>query len=492
MTTFANALNAQNNRGLTANGAGTNLTTNSACLDFFANAPAMRGKTEQARHLFTQAFNENAELALRTLLWLRDVRGGAGERQLFRDLLWLYMRNTEDTPTILRLLRMIPEVGRWDDLVWLALRANEHGLHGRVIQITLQIYDALCNNDRLAAKWMPRKGPGAELLAPMWSNIGNYRRVLAAVSDTVEQKMCAHKWNDINFGAVPSIAAKNYQKAFNKRAPTAYQAYRDGLKSGTTKINAAAIFPHDVITGVYRGVEDVAEAQWKALPDYFNGQDASILPLIDVSGSMVCSLGRTGSVTCRDTAIGLGIYAAERQRGAFRNLVYTFSSDVRPVFLSDSMTLRRKVDLVNDGWAGSTNLEAAFAHILKTALAGNVPQEEMPKTLLVLSDMEFDQGIFSESHIGWGTARNAAPKTSLEMLRQQYAAAGYEMPKVVYWNLNARLGNNPVTTRDDGTMLVGGFSPSLFKTILSGKVNNPEQAMLDTVMIDRYDYNRAA
>jgi hypothetical protein len=469
--TFASAAARSNGAGSnlsrTTNGAATNLTTHSACVDFFAQAPAMRGKEAQALILFQRAYAENREYALRTLLWLRDIRGGAGERQTFRYLLsWLSQINANDAALV---VTKTPEVGRWDDLFAVGDAARDFAF--------AFIDQGLTNGDRLAAKWMPRKGADAEALRKaLGLTPKGYRKLIVGLSDTVEQKMCAREWDSINFSHVPSVAAKRYQKAFNKRAVEAYAAYKAALvkNDGTAKVNASAIFPHDVISGYRRGDTVVAEAQWRSLPDYL-GSDAGILPLIDLSGSMCCPLGgreSKSSVTCRDTAMALGLYTAERQTGAFKNLVFTFSSSTRVVQLADTMSLKAKLAKINDNFMGSTNIDAAFRKILEIAVANNVAPQDMPRKLLILSDMEFDKA-----------CDNA---TALDMVRKAYAKAGYAMPQIVFWNLNARLGNNPVTIRDDGTALVGGYSPALLKALLNGDNFTPEDIMLNAIMNDRY------
>jgi hypothetical protein len=466
------------NLGTTTNGAATNLTTHSACVDFFGQAPAMRGKSAQAKFLFDKAYAENQDLALRTLLWLRDVRGGAGERQLFRDLVQ-HLSSFDPTNAGLIALKT-PEVGRWDDLF-------AFGGETRSFALFLLDHALLGQNDRLAAKWMPRKGTDAEALRKaMGLTPRQYRKVIVGLSDTVEQKMCAKDWAGINFSHVPSVAAKQYQKAFGRNATEAYAAYKAALVKGdgTSKVNAGAIFPHDVISGLKYGDDTVAEAQWKALPDFL-GSDEGIIPLCDLSGSMDSKLGQNPktTVSCRHVAEALGLYIAERQTGAFHNLVMTFSTQARVVTLSDTMSLTAKLRKLDDGYMGSTNIEAAFTKILEIAVQNKVAPEAMPKRLLILSDMEFDAATGAG---GYGYTRHKT--TAMDMARKAYAKAGYAMPTIVFWNLNARLGNNPVTIKDDGSAMVAGYSPAILKAILSGKTTTPEEVMLNAIMGDRYNY----
>lgn len=482
---FATAvLEFDNKDARTTNGARTNKSSLSACVDLFFIAAASRGKDISKQ--FIAAYKENREIALRLLLWLRDCRGGAGEREQFRKL-WRVLHDLSQFDAY-AVLSKVPEVGRWDDVL-AAPGGNVRDLAFQMISL------ALSDGDRLAAKWMPRKGDTAnELRKFLGLTPKAYRKLLVGLSDTVEQKMCAKEWNSINFAHVPSVAAARYQKAFGRNAADAYAAYKASLVKGETKVNASTIFPHDVLLAFKRGDRVVAEQQWKALPNYLGDGDEGILPLIDVSGSMTCRLGQDPktTTTCRDVSIGLGLYIAERQRGAFRNVCFTFSSDARAVVLSDKMDLAQKMRAVDDGYAGSTNIEAAFRRILEIAKDGKVAPKDMPKKLLILSDMEFNQAVSDGRYSGgyggylYGN-RTAAPKQSaLDMVRAAYAAAGYEMPQIVFWNLNARAGNCPATIKDDGTALVSGYSPAILKAILKGKNITPISVMLDALMVDRY------
>lgn len=287
--------------------------------------------------------------------------------------------------------------------------------------------------------------------------------------------MCAREWSAINYSHVPSVAAARYQKTFNKHDGTRYAEYRNSLQKndGTVKINAGAVYPYDVIKSVRYGDKIVAQAQWDALPNYMG--DASILPLVDVSGSMTCRVGGTGTMTCLDIALSLGLYCADKNKGKFKDTFLTFSA--QPQLLHLKGDLLAKLDQMEcSKWGMNTNLHAAFWKILETAKKGNVPQEEMPQTLLILSDMQFDQCIrFDHS--------------AMQMIRNEYEDAGYNVPNVVFWNLNAAYGNMPVKYNEHGTALVSGFSPALMTSILAGNDNfTPQAIMLETVMKERYNF----
>lgn len=441
-------------QAFTANGALTLATSGNACLDFFQIAAASRGK--DITRVFAYAYQENREVALRTLLWLRDIRGGAGERQTFRDL--YAMLNEEDQ---LALLGKVPEVGRWDDL--LAHVDNEDIAR-------FCAYAAVVADDGLAAKWMPRQGPIASKLRKIVEMTPKeWRKALVANSNTVEQQMSARNWDEINFSHVPSVAASRYQKAFNRQATERYSAYRSALVKGEAKINAGAIFPHSIVEKLFTShtFVEVQEAQWKALPNYLEGNDELILPVVDVSGSMQ-------SYGVLQHAVALGVYLAERNGSVFKDHIISFSGHPNFHDISAS-TLAEKVQKVRrSGEDMSTNLQGVFDALLSRANRYRIAPEDMPTKLLVLSDMEFNSP---------GVGR-----TNFEAIQAKFATFGYKMPQLVFWNLNGRPGNSPVTHNQEGVAMVSGFSPAIMKTLLGGKTFTPVDVMLDTVMVDRYKF----
>jgi len=294
--------------------------------------------------------------------------------------------------------------------------------------------------------------------------------------------MCANDWDNINFSHVPSQAARIYKKAFNRHS-VKFAEYVQKLVSGdkTVKVNAGAVYPHDVLKGVisaYGGVSydktelDHIVAQWDALPNYVG--DANIMPLVDVSGSMTCPAGKNTSVTCLDVSVSLGLYLADKNRGAFHGTFLTFSD--RPELVTLKGNIVQKADqMVKSTWGMSTNLHAAFDRILSTAVKNNVPDSDMPKMLLILSDMQFNQCVRHDD-------------SAMEMIERKYSEAGYKMPAVVFWNLNSS-DNVPVKSDKSGAALVSGFSPSIMTSLLSADPAEftPEGMMMKTIMDSRYD-----
>ena len=467
---FAEAINNQEAR--TQNGMKARKSTANACVDLFYNIGASRGKNIVPQ--FTAAYVENSDLALRIAQWARDARGGSGERELFRQILsHLETSNPEDAS---RLMVKIPEVGRYDDLLVFKTKP----LKAKAFTI---LGDALRSQNGLAAKWTPRKGEVAREIREFFGMTPKqYRKSLVALTNVVETQMCAQSWDSINYSHVPSVAHARYKKAFGRHGTT-YAEYVTKLVKGEAgvKINAGAVFPYDVLKGHIGGYGrstwsktelDVIQAQWDALPNFIG--DANVLPMVDSSGSMTCTAGKSGSLTCLEVAISLGLYFADKNKGKFKDTFLTFSRTPKLVNLKGN--INQKIDQMNTGEVANTNLNAAFDLILKTALTNNVPQAEMPETLVIFSDMQFDQGVDHDD-------------SAIEMIARKYKDAGYELPKVVFWNLNAAYGNSPVKFDKRGTALVSGFSPAVATGILSGNMDDfsPEAIMLKTVMKDRYD-----
>lgn len=473
--TFVNAVINQEAR--TQNGMKARLSTASKNVDLFYKIGGSRGK--DIIPAFTGAHVENSNYALRIAQWARDVRGGAGERKLYRDiLLYLSVRDPQGT---VDLIRKTPELGRWDDLLIFPKDSA-----AETVAFTL-ISDALEAGNGLCAKWMPRKG---EVAARLRSFLGwspkFYRKRLVELTKVVEQQMCANDWDNINFNHVPSVASARYKKAFARHTDkyaewAAALVSTDPAVKAEVKVNAGAVYPYDVLKGcqgyAYGQKFDKANldhiiAQWEALPNYVG--DADILPMVDVSGSMVTPAGGKGATSCLDVAVSLGLYLADKNKGKFKDTFLTFSEAPQLLNLKGNV-LDKLTQMATSNWGMSTNLHIAFEKILKTAKDGNVSQDEMPKILLILSDMQFDRCVDYDD-------------SAMQMIARKYEQAGYTIPQVVFWNLNDN-DNVPVRGNDKGVALVSGFSPSIVKSVLAADMENftPEGIMLQTIMNPRYD-----
>lgn len=467
MNTFVSAV--QNQSARTTNGMKARKSTANAVVDLFYKIGASRGKDITPD--FVAALVQDENLALRVALWARDARGGAGERQLFRDILKYLEKNRPDLAE--KMLAKVPELGRWDDIFVFEskeLKAKAYTMLG----------DALRARNGLAAKWTPRKGQIAREIREFFGMSPKfYRKSLVEMTKVVETQMCAKEWDAINFSHVPSVAAARYKKAFYRNTPK-FAEYVNALVKGTdpkVKVNAGAVYPYDVLKGVayarYNKTEtDHIVKQWEALENFVG--DANILPLVDVSGSMSCRAGREGTTTCMDVAVSLGLYLADKNKGKFKDTFLTFSG--RPELLHLKGNVVQKMEqMVKSSWDMNTDLVKAMDKILSVAKSGNVPQEEMPKMLLILSDMQFDQcARFDDS--------------AMQMIERKFTDAGYEVPQIVFWNLNA-YDNAPVKADKSGVALVSGFSPAIVKAVLSADMSQftPEGIMLKAIMIDRYE-----
>lgn len=471
MTTFAQAAQMQETR--TTNGMRALSGSGKSNVDLFYNIGAMRGKDPSGA--FSQAFAENTDLAVRIALWARDVRGGAGERELFRKILtWLEARKPD---VALKVLAKIPEVGRWDDIFVFKTPALKDAAYR-------MLGDALRAQNGLAAKWTPRKGPVAKELRELFGMSPKfYRKSLVRLTNVVETQMCAKNWDDINFSHVPSVAAARYKKAFLRNAPKAYTAYVEKLAKGDTsvKINASAIFPHDVLREVLQRASVVnvdgtrlkaLTAQWDALPNYVG--DNAVLALVDVSGSMNCQVGGQTGLTCHQVALALGLYVADKNRGPFKDTFLTFST--KPQLLHLKGNIVDKLNAMNRStWDMSTNVIAAFKKILSVATQHNVADADMPKTILIMSDMQFNECAQYD-------------RSAMETVEAEFAAAGYTAPNVVFWNLHAS-GNVPVKSDKSGAALISGFSPAILTAVLSNSEEfTPYAIMLKAVMSDKYSW----
>ena len=464
----------QTKNTLTENGMVTNSSSLNDCVNLFFQIGAMRGQDKnRVINTFVKAYEEDALTAMKILFWVRDVRGGAGERQIFKDIV-NYLASSR-TESMRKNLNLISEFGRWDDLLSLVGTPLENDA------LSL-ISDALKNGDGLAAKWMPRpnvnnrekKRQAGALRKFLKLTPGAYRKMLAELSKTVEQLMCANEFGKINYSHVPSKAMSDYMRAFGRNDGLRFTSYLESVQKGDVKINAGAVYPYDIVKNLNYGNSNGADAQWNALPNYLTDNNERFLPVVDVSGSMECPAGNNATVTCMDVAISLGLYISERNEGAFKDSFITFSNSPTLQVLKGTL-YHRYSQLSNAQWDMSTNVEKVFTVILNSAVSNNVPESEMPTMIIILSDMEFNQGTKGN----WN-------KSAQEIFESKYAEAGYKMPKIVYWNIQSRNNNFPVQFNKEGVALVSGFSPSLLTSVLSGKDLTPYSMMMDVINSERY------
>lgn len=458
---FIDALQSEDT--YTENGMVTNSSTLNECVNLFFTIGAMRKQDkERLISTFSKAFNENPLSALKILFWVRDVRGGAGERQIFRDIIKYLVENHPNV--VQKNIQAIPYFGRWDDLSVLFGTELE-------AEATRMFVSGLIVENGLCAKWIPRKGVIFNAIRKALNTTPkNLRKLLVGVSNTVEQKMCANQWTEIEYSKTPSLAMGRYTKAFAKHDTTGFTEYLEKLKKGETKVNAGAIYPYNIVQTMKQGSWELANEQWKALPNFMEGTTERILPVVDVSGSMSSIV--SGSISCLDVAVSLGLYISERNEGVFKDSFITFSE--KPQLEKVSGTLKERYDqmLVAD-WGMSTNLEKVFELILNQAIKHSVSPEDMPSKILIMSDMEFNQA-----------SRHS--ESAIQMIRRMYEESGYSLPQVIFWNIQSRNKNFPVRCDESGTALISGLSPSIVKSVLGGKQMTPVSIMNETINSERY------
>jgi hypothetical protein len=358
----------------------------------------------------------------------------------------------------------IPTFGYWKD-IFIIERPTENTLNWLKHQLKEN------ENANLLAKWFPRKGEWFVAMHKYLNlSAGAFRRMLTSMSNTVEQKMCANEWKTIQYSTVPSVAGKRYSKSFHNHDGIRYGSYISDVMEGKQKMNASVLFPSDIVNKItaFRWDEDdntmAYDAMWKSLPNYMEGCTERILPVCDVSGSM--------QGTPMEVSIGLGLYISERNEGPFKDLVLTFSESPQFHMIQGNTLSERVVNLRQADWGMNTDLAATFRVLLQRAVDGRVAQEDMPTKLLIISDMEFDQA--------------CGIRTNFDYIKDLYAHCGYEMPGIIFWNVNGRLGNVPVKTNTPNTALVSGFSPSIIRSILGGDELSPLAVMMKTINSDRY------
>lgn len=472
MNSLVNAIVNEENKTLTENGDVTLKSTLNAVLDFFYQSGAARQLADdKIINLWTKAYREDSNLAVRALLYLRDIREGVGERKVTRTILRWLAANDQDTAS--RIIPKIVELGRWDDILEF-LEGDEV-----VIDVFEAIFAALeSDNAGLAAKWMPRKGLiAARIRGYRKMTEQAWRKLLVSKTNVVETQMCNKDWNNINYSAVPSVASGRYAKAFRRHDEEGYAAYLESVKTGKVnvktgrveKINTEALYPYSVI----KMPVATAQAAWDNLRDFVG--DESFIPVIDTSGSMTWTEVSPGSnLYPLDIAATLGVYTAERNKSAFKNLALTFASDPKWAKIDPTNSIHNRFAAIKNMETGySTDFDKAMSAIVDLAVKNNVPKEDMPKFLLIFSDMQFN------AQLGGDTASARTIK--------RFKDAGYDVPTIVWWNLNGSYENVPVSADASGMILVSGFSAALMQNLLSGEVT-PVKMMLGTLNKERYDW----
>lgn len=467
--TFLTELESGLNKSVyTENGALACASTLDAVLDYFAKGGALRSNPDAAVNLFKAAFAKNPLMAIRCLFYFRDIRGGAGERNIFRKTL-----DSLSKSTIKKIYKYIPEYGRWDDVPitdytsdWLYEQLQED-----------EVNMAANKNVSLLAKWLPSENASSketrrkarQLMTDWELSPREYRQRISALRKYIkllEQNMSSNNWDGIDYSKLPSQAHRKHIKAFNRNDQVRYAQYLNSVEKGEAKINTGTLFTYEIYEQVMSAYGDTTQTKalnelWNALPDYTNGSNA--LVMADVSGSMN---GRPMAVS-----VSLALYFAERNKGVFNNKFMTFSGSPKLVNVNGKTLFDKMQNIERTDWSMNTNVNAAFDAILNAAIRGKCSQEEIPAVLYIISDMQFD------CCVGGGNS------TNFDRAKDKFEAAGYKLPHVVFWNVWGSNGY-PASMNDNRVTLISGSNQSAFRYAVENK--NPLQLMEEVLNSERY------
>ena len=470
------AIKEQLNYTITENGALSHASTLNAVYDLFALGGAYRSRSdEDCIDLFFNAYNQDPVYALKCLFYLRDAREGQGERRFFRVVTrWLA---SYDAPAMRRNLEQVPFYGRWDDLlVFIGTLLEKDAFALIRHQLAL---DVETEHPSLCAKWMPsinassaQTRRNANLLREyLGLTAKEYRKLLSVLRKRInilETQMSEQNWGDIEFDKLPSQAGFRHRKAFIRHDEERMQqnpnamSYADFIASKETKVNAGVLYPYQAVSAAREASQDeceVANKYWDNLTDYFNGATFNGLAVVDTSGSM--SWTKTGGAYPIDVAISLGMYCAERAKGPFHGHYISFASRPQLIEIKGKDFSNKVKNIYRTNLCDNTNIAAVFDLLLEVAKSNKLSQEDMPENIVIVSDMEFDPYFLGTS--------TTFPHTMMG-IRFKWKESGYELPKLIYWNVNAR-HNLIAESPDVGATFVSGMSPVIFRSIMTGKSN---------------------
>ena len=491
-----NELKNELNRTKTENGAKTLCSTLSDCLDEFATIGAQRDLTDaEIVERFSRAYAENAEYAMKILFFARDIRGGLGERKVFRTILkWLANTHPE---SVKKNIPLIAEYGRFDDLLSLLNTACEAEALCYLKELFEADVEKVTNEGTtvsLLGKWLPSVNASNKETVLMAKKIAKsfgltdaqYRKALSKLRARIKiiENNLREKDYSFRYENVPSKALFKYREAFARNDTARYSAYLSEVAKGTKKMNTGTLVPSDIVSKIishngwcsyiepsdYLSTEEreSLNTTWNALPDYTTDEDSIVV--VDGSGSMYGS----GQPLPAAVALSLAIYFAEHNKGEYKNYFITFSEHPRLVEIKgkDIVDKVRYCERFNE--VANTNIQAVFQLILSTAVKENLPAETMPKRIYIISDMEFDD------------CSEDADETNFEKAKRSFESAGYELPQIICWNVQSRHKQQPVRMDERGVALVSGHTPRLFQMMMSGEIS-PYAQMLEIIQSGRYE-----
>ena len=477
----------------TENGALTLGTTGSDCLDLFAAIGALRRESDEAIVMrFIPAYVEDPDTAMKLLFFARDIRGGLGERRVFRVIFSWLANNAPGS--VRRNLQYVAEYGRYDDLLSLMGTPVEE----EMLDIVREQLDAdrkALAEDRpvsLLAKWLPSVNAssaetvkaGKKIAKALGMSEAEYRKVLTALRAKIRiiENDLREKDYSFDYAKQPSRAMFKYRKAFLRNDGDRYQAFIRSVTEGKAALHADNVSPYELVEPLLQygwnrsdsfmkaltpEEKDALNATWASMPDFGGEEDA--LAVIDTSGSMYW----TGRPLPASVALSLGLYFAERNKGAFRNHFIEFSARPQLIEIKGETFADRLRYVASFSEVANTNLEAVFDLILRTAVKNRVPQEQLPAKLIIISDMEFDMCV------------DNASLTNFENAKKNYEHFGYRLPQIVFWNVASRNRQQPVSMNEQGVALVSGVTPRLFSMVAKGDLS-PYKLMMDVLGSERY------
>lgn len=480
-------LKQESNLTLTENGAATLKTTQSDCLDLFATIGALRRESEaEITSRFLRAFTEDKDIAMKLLFFARDIRGGLGERKVFRIILrWL----AQNEPNTLRKnLSYIAEYGRFDDLLVLFDTPVEKDALALIQEQLKQDISAMNNSEEvsLLGKWLPSVNASNAKTVKAAKKVARYlamddktyRKTLTRLRAHIRiiENHLREKDYSFDYEKQPSKAMFKYRKAFARNDAKRYNLFLGKVSSGEAKLHTDALMPYEIIAPFFH--QNVSDEERQAINVTWNSQkdfggDENALVVIDGSGSMYWGVEPMPA----KVALSLGIYFAERNTGAFKNHFITFSENPQLVEIKGEDILDKVRYCHNYNEVANTNIQKVFELVLNAAKKNHVPVEELPKRLYIVSDMEFDCCI------------EGASLTNFEYAKSLFEDAGYPLPEVVFWNVASRNRQQPVTKNEVGVSLVSGCTPRLFSMIADGTIAamTPYEFMLDVLGSERYE-----
>ena len=473
----------ETNKTLTENLATTYRSTISDCLDLFSTVGALRNADyDEIQKRFTRAFIEDKNLALKIAFYARDVRGGLGERKVFRIILEWLAKNSPSS--IIKNIKFISEFGRFDDLSALfGTSCEEDAMNFIKSQLEKDIKN---KTPSLLAKWLPSinasdkiaRQKAKKLAKFLGMDYKNYRQTLSKLRKKIKiiENNLRRQDYTFDYSAQPSKAMLKYRKAFIRNDSERYEKFLADAAAGKAKINTGTLTPYEIILPLVGQRKEFSpeelkslDVTWNAQEDFTHGENA--LAVVDGSGSMY---RLDGIISPISVALSLGIYFAERNKGKFKNHFITFSENPQLVEIKGENIFEKVNYCQTFNEVANTDIQKVFELILNTAVKNNLPQSEMPATIYIISDMEFDY------------CTENADLTNFEYAKKIFSEHGYSLPKTIFWNVDSRNNQQPVTMNEQGVALISGTSPRIFSMITTGNVT-PLEFMLQILNSPRYE-----